>query len=266
MSPSSEVLAAFELERLLHRAAATRFERVPAGFVCANSELPSVWDASRVQVEPDCEPPTLDDLRELAELPATWHPQLRHREVYLSHSGENRELAYSLAREGWQVSELWLMIRRDPPGRIPPGARPLGGVALRRLKGRLGVEQGLPPASVEQFDRYDGLRTRAAARLAFGAGDASAPMALADMYLRGDIAVIEDVATLKRARNRGYATAAVLGATAQALRVSARAVYLFAAPEVARGFYEPLGFEQIGRAWECQVHPPDEAPHERGIR
>jgi GNAT superfamily N-acetyltransferase len=266
LSPSSEVLAAFELERLLHRAAATRFERVPSGFVCANAELPTVWDASRVQVEPDCEPPTLDALRELAELPATWHPQLRHREVYLAHNGRNRELAYSLAREGWQVSELWLMIRRDAPDRVPPGARPLGGPGLRRLKGRLGVEQGLPPASVEQFDRYDDLRAQAAARLAFGAGEGGTPLALADMYLRGDIAVIEDVATLKRARNRGYATAAVLGATAQALRVSARAVYLFAAPEVARGLYEPLGFEQIGRAWECQVHPPDEAPHERGIR
>ena len=95
---SSEVLAAFELERLLHRASATRFERVPSGFVCANADLPMVWDASRVQVEPDCEPPTLERLRELAELPSTWHPELRHREVFLSHSDANRELAYSLAR------------------------------------------------------------------------------------------------------------------------------------------------------------------------
>ena len=265
MRVSSEVLAAFELERLLHRAAATRFERVPSGFVCANSDLPMVWDASRVQVEPDCEPPALDRLRELAETPSAWHPELRHREVFLSHSDANRELAYSLAREGWQVSELWLMICRLAP-RVPAGARAIGGPGLRRLKGRLGVEQGLPSASVEQFDHYDDLRSDAAARLAFAGGEGSSPMALADMYLRGDIAVIEDVATLKRARGRGYATAAVLGATAQALRVSARAVYLFATPEVAEGFYEPLGFEQIGGAWECQVHPPEEAPHELGIR
>ena len=266
MNVSSEVLAAFELERMLHRAAATRFERVPSGFVCANAELPMVWDASRVQVEPDCEPPSLERLRELAELPAVWHPELRHREVYLAHSGENRELAYSLARVGWEVSELWLMICRLPPRRVPPAARPLTGPLMRRLKGRLGVEQGLPPASVEQFDHYDDLRADAAARLAFGGFDGATPMAMADMYLRGDIAVIEDVATLKRARGRGLATAAVLGATAQALRVSARAVYLFATPEVAEGFYEPLGFERIGGAWECQVHPPGEHPFERGIR
>jgi hypothetical protein len=265
LSPSDEVLAAFELERLMHRAAATRFERVPSGFVCANAELPMVWDASRVQVEPDCEPPTLEDLRELAELPASWHPELRHREVFLAHNGQNRELAHALAGDGWQVTELWLMICRMPPAQVPAAAKPLTGPSMRRLKGRLGVEQGLPPASVEQFDRYDYLRSQAAARLAFGGFEGGQPMAMADMYLRGDIAVIEDVATLKRARRRGLARAAVLGATAQALRVSARAVYLFAGPEVARGFYEPLDFEQIGRAWECQRHPPGER-FEAGIR
>jgi hypothetical protein len=266
LSPSSEVLAAFELERLMHRAAATRFERVQSGFVCANVELPLVWDASRVQVEPDCPPPSLDQLRELAERPAGWHPELRHREVFLAHNGENVELAHALGRDGWQVNELWLMICRLPPRRVPAEAGPLVGNPLRRLKGRLGVEQGLPPAGVAQFDRYDDLRAGAAARLAYAGFDGARPMALADMYLRGDIAVIEDVATLKQARRRRLATAAVLGATAQALRVSARAVYLFAAPEVARGFYEPLHFEQIGRAWECQVHPPGEHPLERGIR
>ena len=266
MRVSSEVLAAYELDRMLYKAAATRFERVPCGFVCAGADLPMVWAASRVQVEPDCRPPTLDELRELAELPSTWHPELRHRDAFLAHSEPSRELAYSLAREGWHVNELWLMICRLAPERVPVGARPIGGGALRRLKGRLGVEQGLPPASVEQFDHYDDLRARAAARLAYAGFDGATPMALADMYLRGDIAVIEDVATLKRARRRGHAKAAVLGATAQALRVSARAVYLFATPEVARGLYEPLGFEQIGAAWDCQRHPPEEAPRELGIR
>jgi ribosomal protein S18 acetylase RimI-like enzyme len=256
LSPSSEVLAAFELERMLYRASATRFERTPSGFVCANADLPMVWDASRVQVEPDCEPPNLETLRELTELPSAWHPELRHREALLAHSEETPELAFSLARDGWQVSELWLLICRTPVAKPASGTRQLSGAALRRLKGRLGVEQGLPPASIEQFDRYDDLRAQAAARLAFAGFDGDTPMALADMYLRGDIAVIEDVATLKRARGRGHAKAAVLGATTQALRVSARAVFLYAAPEIARGFYEPLGFEQIGRAWECQLHPP----------
>jgi GNAT superfamily N-acetyltransferase len=256
--PGAEVLAAFELERYLYRAAATRFERLPCGFVCANESLPMVWDASRVQVEPDGEVPAVDELLELAALPSTWHPGLRHREAFVFESPAGRELAYSLARRGWHVSELWLMVRRDPPDRVPPAGRRIQGPGMRRLKGRLGVEQGLPPAGIPQFDRYDELRGRAGARLSFAGLEGGAPLALADAYLRGDVAVIEDVATLKRARGRGLGTAAVLAAVQGLLRLSARAVYLFSAPDVAEGFYVPLGFERIGGAFDCQLAPPGE--------
>jgi ribosomal protein S18 acetylase RimI-like enzyme len=255
---SNEVLAAFELERLLHRAAAERFERVPCGWVAANGSLPAVWDASRVQVEPDAPPPTLEELLELAELPARWFPQLRHRQAYIAATAAGTELAFSLARRGWHVNELWLMVRRTPPRRVPPQAARVDGAPLRNLKGRLGVEQGLDPAHVAEFDRYDDLRARAGARLSHAGVANGNAVALADLYLRGDIAVIEDVATLRRFRGRGYGSAAVLSATAAAFRVSARAVYLFAAPDVARGFYERLGFERIGGAYDCQLAPAGE--------
>lgn len=256
-APTSEVLAAWELERLMHKAAATRFERTPHGFVCANPDLWSVWSASRTQVEPDGEPPSLDQMRAMAELPSQWHPELRHRTALISHTEENREVAWSLAREGWDVSELWLMICRVPP-KVPAVAKPVEGAGMRRLKGRLGVEHGLPPGKIAQFDRYDELRARAAAHFAYGGYEAGRPQSLASMFLRGDIAALEDVATLTRARGRGLGNAAVLGATAAALRLSARAVYLFAEREVARRFYEPMGFEQIGAAWDCQKTPPGE--------
>ena len=259
---TSEVLAAWELERLMQRAAATRFERTRHGFVCASSELPSVWSATRVQVEPDGEPPTLEQMREMAELPSQWHPELRHRSAFMFHSVENREVAWSLAREGWDVSELWLLICRVPP-RVPPVAKPVEGAAMRRLKGRLGVEHGLPPDKIAQFDRYDELRARAAALFAYGGYEGGRPLSLASMFLRGDIAALEDVATLTRARGRGLGKAAVLGATAAALRLSARAVYLFAEPEVANRFYLPMGYEQIGAAWSCEKPPPGEGHDSR---
>lgn len=260
---SAELLAAFELERLLHRAAATRFERSRSGFVCANPDLPTVWDASRVQVEPDGELPSLTELLALAELPSSWHPGLRHRAAFIAGSDGGRELAYSLARRSWEVSELQLMVRRDPPKGAPRTVGRLEGAAMRRLKGRLGVEQGLPPESVAQFDRYDDLRSRAAARVTIGAFVKGTAMSVADAYLRGDIAVIEDVATLRRARGNGLGSAAVLGATSAALRLSARAVYLFAAPEIARGFYDRLGFEPIATAWQCRLAPPTAAGDRR---
>ena len=255
-APTSEVLAAWELERLMHRAAAERFERTRHGFVCANPELWSVWSASRTQVEPGGAPPSLAELREMAELPSEWYPVLRHRTALIHHTEPNREVAWSLARDGWDVKELWLMICRVPP-RVPPAARPVEGAAMRRLKGRLGVEHGLPPNKIAQFDRYDALRARAAAHFAYGGYEDGRPLSLASMFLRGDIAALEDVATLTRARGRGLGQAAVQGATAAALRLSARAVYLFAEPDVARRFYVPMGYEQIGAAWSCEMAAPD---------
>lgn len=251
---SSEILAAFELERLMHRAAASRFERTRSGFVCANPDLASVWDASRVQVEPDGEMPDLSELAALAELPSQWHPGLRHRTVFMAPVDEGRELAYSLARGGWEIRELALMICRRPP-RVPAAAERVEGPQMRRLKGRLGVEHGLPPNSAAEFDRYDDLRARAAAHFAFGSFVEGRAVSFASMYLRGDIAALEDVATLTRLRGRGHGRVAVLGATAAALRLTARAVYLFAEPQVAEGFYEPMGFERIGGAWSCQKPP-----------
>ena len=252
---SSEILAAWELERLLYRASATRFERTRHGFVCANADLPSVWSATRVQIEPDAVMPSAEWLRATAELPQQWHPGLAHRTAWVAGIDEGRELAYSIAREGWEVSELALMICRNPPG-VPKEAGRVEGAAMRRLKGRLGVEHGLPPDQIAQFDRFDDLRARAAARLAFGGFEGGRPLSLASMYLRGDIAALEDVATLARAQGRGLGKAAVLGATAAALRLSARAVYLFADPQVAERFYAPLGFERIGGAWSCVKAPP----------
>lgn len=254
MSLTAEILAAWELERLMARAAATRFERTRHGFVCANPSLPSVWSASKVQIEPDGEEPTLEDMRALTERPSQWDPRLRHRYAMIHHSPANREVAWSLAREGWDVTELWLMICRSAP-KSPANAKRIEDKVMRRLKGRLGVEHGLPPAEVAEFDRYDDLCARAAAHLAFGGYEGGRPLSFASMFLRGDIAALEDVATLTRARGRGLGTAAVLGATAAALRLSARAVYLFAEPPIAQRFYEPLGFERIGAAWRCEKPP-----------
>jgi GNAT superfamily N-acetyltransferase len=254
-APSSEILAAWELERMMQKAAATRFERTPHGFVCASDELTSVWSASRTQVEPDGQPPTLEEMREMTERPSEWVPELRHRTALISHSEANREVAWSLARDGWDVNELWLMICRVPP-RVPATAKPVEGATMRRLKGRLGVEHGLPPDKIAQFDRYDELRARTAAHFAYGGYEDGRALSLASMFLRGDIAALEDVATLPRARGRGLGKAAVMGATAAALRLSARAVYLFAEPDVAKRFYMPMGYEQIGAAWDCEKAPP----------
>jgi GNAT superfamily N-acetyltransferase len=260
----AEVAAVFELERLMHRAAAGRFERTASGFITAAPTLPDVWDASIVQTEPDREQPTMEQLLELAELPSQWYPELRHRTIFLGDIEAGRETAMSMARRGWQISELWLLVIRQAPAGRPRGTQQIAGNAMRRLKGRLGVEQGLPPRATAQFDRYDALRERVASRTAFSALDATGkPASIADSYLRGDIAMIEDVATLRRQRRHGLASAAVIAATSNAIGLGARAVALFAEPALAQGFYGRLGFEVIGGSWDCKLGPPGHAPLHR---
>ena len=170
---SAEVAAVFELERMTHKAAADRFERTASGFVSAAPSLPDVWDATIVQTEPDREPATLEQVLELADLPSQWYPELVYRTIFLGGLDQGREIAMSLARQGWEISELWLLAIRQAPRQRPRGTQQIDGNAMRRLKGRLGVEQGLPPRATAQFDRYDSLRERVASRAAFTALDAA---------------------------------------------------------------------------------------------
>lgn len=261
----AEVAAVFELERMMHRSAADRFERIDSGFVAAAPSLPDVWDASLVQLEPGRPLPTsVDALAELAELPSSWYGEIRHRTVFAGDLDHSRELALSLARRGWEITELRLLVIRQAPGRRVANTAPLSGNAMRRIKGRLGVELGSPPRINAQLDRYDSLRSRVASRTVYGALDAAGnPAAIADSYLRGDMAVIEDVATLRRHRRRGLASAAVRAAVGNAIGLGARAVALFAEPELAQRFYGPLGFEEIGGAYDCKLVPPVQAPLRR---
>ena len=197
-------------------------------------------------------------MREMTELPSQWHPELRHRTALIPHSEENREVAWSLAREGWDVTELWLLICRVPP-KVPAAAKPVEGEARRRLKGRLGVELGLPPDKTPSSTATtsSALARRPTSPTA-GYEDGQAALARLDVPARRHRGARGRRDAHAARAGAGLGKAAVMGATAAALRLSARAVYLFAEPDVAKRFYLPLGFEQIGSAWDCEKAPPGE--------
>jgi len=69
----------------------------------------------------------------------------------------------------------------------------------------------------------------------------------AGLYLEGDVAQIEDVATLERFRGRGLARAVVLQAAVEARRAGAELVFLVAdEADWPRDLYGRLGFDPIG--------------------
>jgi GNAT superfamily N-acetyltransferase len=68
-----------------------------------------------------------------------------------------------------------------------------------------------------------------------------------DLYFDGEIAQVEDVATMPEHRGRGYASAVVLRAVAEARAVGARLVFLVAdAEDWPKDLYGRLGFDVIG--------------------
>ena len=266
-APTSEVLAAWELERLMQKAAATRFERTRHGFVCANPELPSVWSASRMQVEPDGEAPTprpaaRDGRAALGVAPRASPPDGASSPT----RDANREVAWSLARDGWDVTELWLLICRVPP-KVPAageagrgcGNAPPQGAPRRRARPAAGQDRPVRPLRRAARPRGGSLRLR---RLRGRAGRSRSPRCSC-------AATSPRSRTSRRSPARAAAGSARRPSSARpprALRLSARAVYLFAEPDVAKRFYLPMGFEQIGPRGTARRHPPGEERANRTAR
>jgi ribosomal protein S18 acetylase RimI-like enzyme len=68
-----------------------------------------------------------------------------------------------------------------------------------------------------------------------------------DLYIDGDIAQVEDVATVPELRGRGYASAVVLRAVEEARAAGAELVFLVAdAEDWPKELYRRLGFDEIG--------------------
>ena len=69
----------------------------------------------------------------------------------------------------------------------------------------------------------------------------------ADLYLAGDIAQVEDDATLPEHRERGYASAVVLRAVEHARSAGARLIFRVAdAEDWPKELYRRLGFDEVG--------------------
>lgn len=69
----------------------------------------------------------------------------------------------------------------------------------------------------------------------------------ADLYLDGNVAQVEDVATVPEHRERGYASAVVLRAVEEARAAGADLVFLVAdADDWPKELYRRLGFDEIG--------------------
>jgi GNAT superfamily N-acetyltransferase len=211
--------------------------------------LPLVWQLNAVRVE-ELDAPA-DELLAVVE-EALGHAS--HRKLVVHDERAGARLAPLLSAEGWNVYRLLVMVRDRPAERR---AEPGLGAEVDRATGAHALaafrrEQpfGWQAEAVEQLHAMDERYGRALHARDFAA-PADDPAAACRLYTADGLAQVDEVGTLERRRNHGYATAAVLAAVEAAQAEGADPIFLLTdAADWPQQLYGRLGFSPIGLLYE----------------
>ncbi len=234
---------------------------VPArhGTALTTPSLPLVWQLNALRVEdPDA------GARALTAEAEELQSHLAHRKLLVPDPEQGARLAPQLARLGWNVGRLVVMVHaRDPA----PDRSPVGGAEVDRAVGAAAMaafrrEQPLDSnaESIRQLEEMDGRYTRSA-----GARDFAAPpgevWASCRLLSGHGLAEVDQVGTLAAHRGRGHASAAVLAAVAAARDEGLDPVFLVTdAGDWPQYLYRRLGFDHFDRLWEFLKLPFSASP------
>jgi len=222
---------------------------VPHGTALLTPSLPLVWQLNAVRVE-DLEAPP-DELLLVVE-ETLGHAG--HRKLVVHDERAGARLAPALADDGWNVYRLLVMVHDQPSER---SAEPGLGAEVDRDTGARALaafrrEQpfGWQPEAVEQLHAMDERYGRALRARDFAAPPDD-PAAACRLYTAGGLAQVDEVGTLERRRNRGYATAAVLAAVETAVAERCGPIFLLTdAADWPQQLYGRLGFSPVGLLYE----------------
>jgi GNAT superfamily N-acetyltransferase len=194
-----------------------------------------------------------------------------HRRAFVERVDTGARLAPKLSPRGWLVErDLYLALRR-PRDRAPePGLAREVDAATHRAAEAATVREEPYGGDEEVVQQLVGMRTALAAavpaaRFFLGAAD-GVDAAVTTLYSDGEVAQVEDVATLRDYRRRGLARAAVSAAIDAALEMGHRLVFIVAdEDDWPKDLYGRLGFDPIGRAWSF-TRPGPEHPAYGAVR
>jgi GNAT superfamily N-acetyltransferase len=229
-------------------------EELPHATALLTPSLPLVWQLNAVRVEDsDASAKQLIDVANRALGHAS------HRKLVVHDERLGERLARALSHDGWNVYRLLVMVRDHEPDRqAPPGT---GGEVDRRSGARALAafrrEQpfGWQPEAVEQLHAMDERYGRALRARDFAA-PADDPAAACRLYTADGLAQIDEVGTLERRRNHGYASAAVLAAVEAARAEGCDPIFLLTdAADWPQQLYGRLGFSPIGLLYEFMKLP-----------
>ena len=227
--------------------AGSRREPFRFGTAIFTPERPLRYDSNYLLVEQVPEEVSAEELAREADR-VQGAAGLPHRLFLFRDVSLGERFAPQLAEAGWRYERHVLMAQRRPPERkVDAGiVTEVTADVIRPARERQirSYPWGTPEVTEQLLDAkaHIPVATRFFAVLVNG-GVAS----YSDLYLDGDIAQVEDVATMPEHRERGYASAVVLRAVSEARAAGAGLVFLVAdAEDWPRELYRRLGFDEIG--------------------
>jgi len=228
--------------------AGTRVEPFPAGLSVRMPERPLRQDSNYLLASHLRDGVGAEDLAAEADR-VQGAAGLAHRCVMLRDPAAGERLAPGFEALGWTVHRGVVMAQRRPPERQPAGVRVerTDGAALRAAREE---DMRQYPWATPGVIR-DLLTVRELVPVEtrwYAVFEEGRPVSWTELYLDGGVGQVEAVATAPPFRRRGYASAVVLHAAAEARRAGAGLVFLCAeADGRPAALYARLGFDEIGR-------------------
>jgi ribosomal protein S18 acetylase RimI-like enzyme len=227
--------------------AGSRVEPFRFGTAISTPELPLRHDSNYLLVEALSDGISAAELVEEAER-VQGAAGLEHRLLFFRDAALGERFAPELVSLGWRCDRHILMAQSRQPERAHDTrfVSEVTETALREARERQirSYPWGTPEVARQLLDakRRIPVETRFFAVTAHGS-----VASYGDLYIDGEIAQVEDVATVPEHRGRGYASAVVLRAVEEARAAGAELVFLVAdAEDWPKKLYRRLGFDEIG--------------------
>jgi ribosomal protein S18 acetylase RimI-like enzyme len=220
--------------------AGERREPSAVGTAVFDDAVPRRLDSNFLRVEREAEPEVV-----LAEA-----ERLGRRMIHVEQVELGERLAPFFADRSWTVRRNLLMAQQRPSERSADLSlvHEVEEQALRPARYRVvtGQPWGTPEIMEQLFAAKQLIARRVQARF-FAIEVEGEVVSYTDLYQDGEDAQVEDVGTVREHRGRGYATAVVLAAIAEARKAGATFVFLVCdQDDWPQELYRRLGFDDLG--------------------
>ena len=220
--------------------AGERTESSSVGTAVFDDNLPRRLDSNFLRVERETDPETV---REEAE-------RLERRMVFVPDPELGERLVPYFKERGWRINRVVVMAQLREPERTGDLSlvTEVEEPALRAARHQVvtGQPWASPEIMAQLFAGKELIGRRVQARFFTVVVDGEV-VSYTDLYQDGTEAQVEDVGTLHEHRGRGYASAVVLAAIAEARKHGAEFVFLVADYEDwPKELYRRLGFDELG--------------------